>query len=46
MKINTVPNASNSHHVALRGMGGGLAAPREHIDALVRYWSVVGDLVD
>ncbi len=32
--------------MALRGMGGGLASPQEHIDALVRYWQVVGDLAD
>ena len=32
--------------MALRGMGGGLAVPQEHIDALVRYWQVVGDLAD
>ena len=28
----------------LRGMGEGLASPQEHIDALKRYWDVVGDL--
>jgi probable F420-dependent oxidoreductase len=32
--------------MALRGMGGGLKSPREHIDALVKYWQVVGDLAD
>ena len=29
---------------ALRGMGDGLATPREHILALEKYWAVVGDL--
>ena len=28
----------------LHGMGEGLASPQEHIDALKRYWDVVGDL--
>jgi len=28
----------------LRGMGAGLASPREHVDALETYWKVVGDL--
>ena len=30
--------------MTLRGQGGGLASPQEHIDALKHYWDVVGDL--
>lgn len=32
--------------MALRGLGGGLDSPQAHIDALVTYWNVVGDLAD
>jgi alkanesulfonate monooxygenase SsuD/methylene tetrahydromethanopterin reductase-like flavin-dependent oxidoreductase (luciferase family) len=30
--------------MALRGMGEGLGSPEAHIDALRRYWEVVGEL--
>ena len=30
--------------MAMRGLGGGLSSPREHIDALGKYWASVGDL--
>ena len=30
--------------MAIRGLGGGLSSPREHIDALGKYWASVGDL--
>lgn len=30
--------------MSLRGQGDGLSSPQEHIDALRRYWEVVGDL--
>lgn len=30
--------------MSLRGQGDGLSSPQEHIDALHRYWEVVGDL--
>jgi probable F420-dependent oxidoreductase len=32
--------------MALRGQGGGLDTPQDHIDALVTYWEAVGDLSD
>ena len=32
--------------MALRGMGEGLDSPRQHIEALQKYWDVVGDLAD
>jgi len=30
--------------MALRGMGDGFSSPRDHIEALHRYWDVVGEL--
>ena len=30
--------------MAMRGLGGGLSSPWEHIDALGKYWASVGDL--
>ena len=30
--------------MALRGLGGGLGSPQEHINALETYWDCVGDL--